>query len=640
MALLRTGMLLPLLLLPACRRDVYAWRLEENGQVSRVLRRAEADLGPLHAELMAAHYDSTKTPRERKAAYRERQEAVERFITSTPPDRASQATAHAVKGWLLYLGGFHGESTSCFALARMAHPDVAWSHVFPAMTWLDRYGARDFYLRFSLPEERVPVPGPMRERSEKTDSSFGSWISFLSSAGEAGRRELWGWSGYILRPLFSRFRWDRSVTPHAIQQSLDMLLGLDEMAWFREPCLLARAKIRLFRGERDGALEDLGRLLHQAPKSAKAHRRIGFLHLLEALYTRDDPDRDLKEAMLAYRVALNVKPDHGEACYELGNVLLIQAVRVSSAGEGDPTALFMAAIEHNEKAGHFLPKDFRICAAQGHILHSLADWTGVQPEDRLGYYADAVVAYDKAQALEKGRADIPLNRGLCRLHLAGLIGLKSTEGRKLAGDAVADLQAALRLRGNPVWILSRLGEAYRQCGKGEKARGVDPMASYRKSLAVLDRALDRNPEHLRARLERGHTRVRVGLADHSRGADGRPALLMAIRDYRSALRTHPGDVNPCWALGRAYRVLAQVEKRHKGDPGPMYKEAVAFLLEAARLEPGDWPSLRDAGVILQRLGRHRKAAEVFEKALAVAGGEEPDLKQLLASARKAAGEGR
>ncbi|MHC4599701.1 MAG: tetratricopeptide repeat protein [Planctomycetota bacterium] len=632
----RPGLLVSLLLLlPACRRDMDAWRLVEQRQVSRVLRRARSELETVHSELKSSFFDSTKDPREKKTGYGECREAIDRFVASTPPDRASQATAYAIQGWLQYLGGLEPQAAFSFARAREVHPEVAWSHVFEAMARLSDYGRRDFVLGFSLPEGGVPAPGPLRERPGNIEA----WISFLSGAEDASEKPLWGWMVHVQRPLFARFAGNRGFDHAEIRRSFDMIVGLNELAWFTEACLRANAKIKLFQGDRDGAIEDLHRFLDRCPKNADAFRFLGFLHLLEALDSRDDPERDLAEAVRFYTNALTVEPDHADACYELSNVHLVRAVHAASEGDRNPTSDFMSAIENNQKALHFLPEDFRVHATQGYILHALAKWASGPPEDRLEHYTNAVACYDKAMELKKDRADVLMNRGLCRLRLAGLVGPGSAEGRKLLDDSIADQQGALGLRADPVWVFSRLGETYRQRGKGEKGRGIDPMASYRKSLAVLDRALAWDPDHLRSRLERGHTYVRIGMADHAGGRDARPALRIAVEDYRSACRAHPGDVTPHWALGRAFQVLAQVEQRHKGDPKPFLRDAVAHLLEAARLAPEDWPSLRDAGVLLQRLGRHRKAAEVFEIALAIAGGDEPSLKKRLEEARKKAKKG-
>ncbi|MHC4780311.1 MAG: hypothetical protein ACYTFG_17215, partial [Planctomycetota bacterium] len=114
-------------------------RHEKGKRVARVLLGAHSKLGRVHAEIKTAYYDSSFAPGHRRKVYERWRKDIERFFDKVPDDTASQATATALKGWLLFHGGYEKEGLDHFHEAQDLDEDVAWVFFIEAMFWFGDY---------------------------------------------------------------------------------------------------------------------------------------------------------------------------------------------------------------------------------------------------------------------------------------------------------------------------------------------------------------------------------------------------------------------------------------------------------------------------------------------------------------------
>ncbi|MHC5081621.1 MAG: serine/threonine-protein kinase, partial [Planctomycetota bacterium] len=120
------------------QRDEARDNLVKGRRVAALLRAAEAELGKAHLELKRV-CNSPASREERRACWDKWAPRIEAFERGVAEDAASQATWHALKGWLLRHGAQEKEAFGEFAKARKADPDVTYGWLFEAMVRLSEY---------------------------------------------------------------------------------------------------------------------------------------------------------------------------------------------------------------------------------------------------------------------------------------------------------------------------------------------------------------------------------------------------------------------------------------------------------------------------------------------------------------------
>ncbi|MHC4598817.1 MAG: serine/threonine-protein kinase, partial [Planctomycetota bacterium] len=120
-------------------RDRAESLLEKNRAVGRVLYAGHVKLGEAHRLLKARFLDADDSGEGKQEALKEHLTTLETFQENAPKDTSSQATALAIKGYFLWLGGYGDRAMAAFEEARRQEPDVAWGYLFEAMVWLSSY---------------------------------------------------------------------------------------------------------------------------------------------------------------------------------------------------------------------------------------------------------------------------------------------------------------------------------------------------------------------------------------------------------------------------------------------------------------------------------------------------------------------
>ena len=306
----------------------------------------------------------------------------------------------------------------------------------------------------------------------------------------------------------------------------------------------------------------------------------------------------LREAERAYRALLRGAPEHADALYMLGSVVL-QAGRLRQA------------LPILERAVRRKPLQPEFYVSLGNAQRS------------LGRTQDAEASYRQALVLRPDYAEV-------RLNLAHLL---AECGR--GEQALAEYSATLAA--HPGLAAARLARARVLCGlrrpdaalaDAEAVLAQDPRnaeARYLRAQAGLARgdehgaeldlrrALDSDPRHAAALNDLGVLLERRGAADE------------AERCYRRALAAHP-------AFADALRNLAR-RRLERGE----WRDAGRLWTRLLRLQPQDDQALFNTAFCLQKVGKPKLAAAHYEKFL-LRQPEDAQALNNLASSRLAQGE--
>jgi tetratricopeptide (TPR) repeat protein len=220
--------------------------------------------------------------------------------------------------------------------------------------------------------------------------------------------------------------------------------------------------------------------VNACPQSARPHNNLG-----NALLEKSD----VNGAIAEFEAALRIRPDYGEAHYNLGKALAQTPARLPEA-----IAEYQEALRD--------PPDYSPRVHYSNVHISLGNALARIP----GRLPDAIVEYQAALQVDGASASAHYNLGNA---------LARTPGR--TADAISEWQAALRIQPDLAPAHYNLGIVYSQ----DPARLQDALAEYQAALRL-------NPENAEAHYNLA--KVLLQIPDHS--AD-------AISELETALRIHP-----------------------------------------------------------------------------------------------------
>jgi tetratricopeptide (TPR) repeat protein len=199
--------------------------------------------------------------------------------------------------------------------------------------------------------------------------------------------------------------------------------------------------------------------------------------------------------------------------------------------------------------------------------------------------------------------------------------------------AVMDFTDGLRTGPENLDLFSGRGEAYRQWGEEQAARGIDPRPVFRKAVADFDGAVRINPMDGNNYNDRGVSLISLGDAMGASGEDPRETYRKALADIRKALELDPGIAPAHNNLGEAYSRLADGEGAAGADSARLREKAVEAFRRAAHWNPDWWEVWANLGSTLESLGRVGEAVRCYEKALSLTDRPPPSLREQLRQAR-------
>jgi tetratricopeptide (TPR) repeat protein len=316
-----------------------------------------------------------------------------------------------------------------------------------------------------------------------------------------------------------------------------------------------------------------------------------------------------QEALQAYRKAIEIKPDHGEAYFALGNILL------------------------------YLGKPEEAMAPYGKVLDIMPGFA--QAHANLG---TALLGIGRgAEAMENLTKALELDPNLPEAHTNLGIALRNA-GR--TEEAVASFLKALQLEPGAAETHNNLGAAMEELGRLDEAIGcfrkaVGIAPGYAEAHCNLGNALAENGEHqgasesyrtalgIKPDFAEAHNRLGVSLKELGRLEDAEASLAQAIAHKPDFAQAHNNLATVLRRLGRLDDSAASCRTALKYDP--RYAEAYYNLGGALQLD-GQWeaavaayekaleikPDFLDAhsniGHALQDLGRFAEAITHFDAA--------------------------
>jgi tetratricopeptide (TPR) repeat protein len=286
----------------------------------------------------------------------------------------------------------------------------------------------------------------------------------------------------------------------------------------------------------------------------------------------------LAEAEAAYRLVIEIEPDHSESLYLIGVIYHQRGDHVAAVRQID------AALKVN-------PRNAAAYSNRGLALQELRR------------FDDALASFEHALAIDPDDADVLMSRGVALMAL----------GRH--GDAVASYDRALAISPDHVDALTNRGSALHALG-----RTVEALASYERALAI-------SPDHPEALANRGvllHALKRDldALASVDRALAVRPrhpetlanrgVVLHALERYAEALVSFEEALAIAPRYGEALNNRAITLMRLGRHVG-----ALASLDAALAIRPDYAEALNNRGTVLTQLNRHAEALASFEQALAI-----------------------
>jgi serine/threonine-protein kinase len=360
------------------------------------------------------------------------------------------------------------------------------------------------------------------------------------------------------------------------------------------------------------------RVAADLPDAAEPHARLGRLY--RALMRFDD-------ALRAQEEGLRREPSHPLARYERGllrarlyrerlDLLRAEWRRAESErvagrpGVADAREPERDAIE--DDAARALRRDARedLERGAGPIAEAMIAWLDGRRDDarvlleratreapqaeeaweRLGQLArasgnpeEAERWYTRGHEQDRGYYPHLVGRALARADLAVRRGARDPDGR--FEEAIADLDAAMKLAPEPAEILTHRGRLRHNRGMVAGARGADPLPHLRAAVADLDEALRRSPSHPEARLARGVALHSLAdqLAD-LREPEAAGCYERAIADFGEVLKTESSRAEPWLRRGMAWSGFAIALGAESRDGSELFAAAVGDLGEAIRLD--------------------------------------------------------
>ncbi|MHC4600916.1 MAG: protein kinase family protein, partial [Planctomycetota bacterium] len=646
-------------------RDEARDNLVKGRRVAALLRAAEAALGKAHLELKRV-CNSPASREERRACWDKWAPRIEAFERGVAEDAASQATWHALKGWLLRHGAQEKEAFGEFAKARKADPDVTYGWLFEAMVRLSEYLDAQPLPAFTT-ETGIGITFDDPPAETALMRLVGEYFERLME--EVSSAAVWGESSSRdLKEVLEGLKRLQEGEYREAESGLSRALQVPELSWLRSELLLARAMVRHVNMSFGAGLEDVEQVLAEQDRYPQAWIIKGLLREGEgaAISVRGaDPRNALGKAIAAYTEALRLVPD-ATAYNNRGNAYRSFGEAEAARGE-DPRANFRRAIGEYDQALRSGPEDamyyenrgnaycllgnadrargmdpresFRLAIAdlcealrmnpnsvpayvnRGATYWSLGEAERAMGVDSRGSFHKAIADYDEALRLDSELVLVYTNRGNAYHRLGDVVAVRGEDPRDNYRRAIAEFGEALRRNPEYVGAYTGRGSAYRSLGNAEGARGGDPRASLRRAITEFGEALRRNPEYMPAYNNRGNAYQSLGKAEAAKGEDPRDSLRRAIADFGEALRRNPEYARGYCSRGRAYMDLGNAVLARGEDPRPILGKAIADFGEALRKNPGLASAYSSRGLAYRSLGdvkgaRGEDPRDSFRKAIA------------------------
>ncbi|MHC5079614.1 MAG: protein kinase domain-containing protein [Planctomycetota bacterium] len=563
-------------------------RKEKNSKVAAVLLTAYSKLGDMHKDLKGTFFSNLLSREEKRVRFKAHEDRLEAFREATAQDATSRATMLAVQGWLYRLGRHDREAKALFREARKTDPEVAWAYLFDALGWLGAYivdqpwppyiQSRSGLILGDMPVETAPLR-KARERFEALIRRVG--VTPEGGPPTDGKATVLGEEKKALRDVFSGFLGVYEGDFARADRGLTLALQHWATAWLEEEVLLARAKIRYLIGNLPGGIEDALEFRKRCPENMSILLSLSNLYRSHGIARKirgEDPNPWAQKSIDACTEILRHLPGNPAALTNRG-VSRKFLCDVEAASGKDPRKTLRLAIRDFEEALHRDPDLLVALSGRGTAFQRLGESEAAAGGDGKKWFLLALQDLEACVRRDPENILFRNNRGITLDSLADVVARGGGDPRELYRKVIADYGFVLGKNPDEV----------------ERARGFDPMASFRKALQDFDRMVALEPKTFRAYCRRAEVYAEMAETLTIRGEDPREFLQKALADCRKALAVKGDRQQPYKTQGAVYKSLAEAQWNRNLDPRESFRSSIRSYDEAIRLDPNDAIALSNRG---------------------------------------------
>ncbi|MHC5036864.1 MAG: protein kinase domain-containing protein, partial [Planctomycetota bacterium] len=268
----------------AQRADAEASRRAEEERrrlAVEVVLAAQVRLGAIHRDLKRRFYEERGDRGTPPQMSETQEKKIEKYFSTYMADRSDpagpvsrarveEATALALKAWLMRLGGNFEKARTLFRRSRELDPEAGWGWLLQAMVLLSGYLEGRRLPGFNWGGSRGIEFDPVPEENPKVRRIREAYEKLLASPFADRGSELCGMKKSELL-AFVKAGGDM----RACERALTSALEIPELFWVRSEMLIARARMRFQLKDFEGALEDLDELIEELPGCAWFHMLRG-----------------------------------------------------------------------------------------------------------------------------------------------------------------------------------------------------------------------------------------------------------------------------------------------------------------------------------------------------------------------------
>lgn len=566
---------------------------------ARVLSRW-ARLKPVAEEIERIASCQRMDPSDRRKAVARAWEQVARFLTETPDDPASRATALAFAGYLRALSGLPDEGLAMMRKAHDLEPDLPYGRLLEAYFWFASYM---YGLSFSpVDVDIATLPTPSLQ--EETPEQVGYRNRALLAARDAGRARVWGGEAMrdFLDLLLGFLRVHHGKHDQVIA-ALDAALASPDLRPLATGLTFARAQVRYLAGRFEEAEADALEALRVRAHCPIAWRLLGQIRIhggVAGHLRGEDARPRLREAIEALTRAIDREPPSRSGGFGWRGLAWLTLARIDLARDGEPWDAFERAARDFTREASLVPEDLGALLNLATVWHAAGRArvrAGLDPGD---HYGKAEEILDRVLRINPKDTETLRKRGQLRVSSAEDLPMDARRREELFRSGVDDLRQSARI--DPGGADSSTMLACALCSWTMRIEG-DPRDGderLREALDLLEEAHRRDPGNLLARIERAKALALAAERRFARGEEARASCEEAMRAFDEVASARVADAHGNRA--RPYELLASIEERDGGDPRPWLREGLKCLAEAVRLEPGATGWRQNRAAILIRLG--------------------------------------
>jgi serine/threonine-protein kinase len=305
-----------------------------------------------------------------------------------------------------------------------------------------------------------------------------------------------------------------------------------------------------------------------------------------------------------------------------------QGEAAAQKGE-DPFPFFERALLAQEKALALDPSNASLYLERASVHAAIGNGKERSGEDPTDSFRKAIDDYTTCIRLNPSERFAHINRGVTLVRMAVCLGRRGEDHRPLLRKALADYDwESERGLSNHVVYLNRASANF-NLARAEEVRGNDPLDILERAVEDCRRALELDPQNhtVLGNLSQAYSFLGKRAANRRedpskwfRGEDPQPLFGKAIEEFSKGLRRDPRETRGLCNRGNAYLQLGQAQLRRGKDPRNAFQKGFEDLREVIQTQNNDPFPYRALGTIHLELASFARSQNQdpipeFEKAI-------------------------